>query len=122
MGVRNTRGLKRFTAAADQSAKEGYLVTLSASGVAVATGAADKVVGVITEGGETESDIALLGAIEGTVDMKAGGAITAGAKLMLMATGAVDASATGVCVGIAMEAAVSGELFEAAPLTPVTVS
>jgi len=122
MGVKKVNGLANFTAAADQSAKEGYCATLGAAGLAVATGATDVVVGVITEGGASDSDVALFGAFNGTVDFKAGGAITKGSRLMLKADGTVDCAGTGLCVGMALEDAVAGELFEGAPRTPVTVA
>lgn len=124
MAERKTRGIAAFTAAADQTGNEGYCVTLSASGVAVATGATDAVVGVILDGGESgkKSDVALLGSFDGTLTFKAGGEITAGSRLMLVADGTVDCSATGLCVGMAMESAVADELFEGAPRTPVTVA
>jgi len=122
MAERKIRGIAAFTAAADQTGKEGYCVTLNASGVAVATGATDAVAGVILDGGESgkKSDVALLGSFDGTLTFKAGGAITAGSRLMLKADGTVDCAATGLCVGVAIEAAALGELFEGAPLTPVT--
>ena len=53
MAERKTRGIAAFTAAADQTGKEGYCVTLSASGVAVATGATDAVVGGVRDGGDS---------------------------------------------------------------------
>lgn len=124
MGVVKTRGLAQFTAVADQSGKEGYGVTLAAAGVSIATGATDNVIGVITEGGELAggTDVALFGAIDGTVRCKAGGAITAGSRVMLKADGTFDCAATGLCCGVALEAAAVGELFEVAPRTPVTIS
>jgi len=119
-----TRGLAAFVAAADQSDNEGYLATLSGGKVTVAAAADANVVGVITEGGEADenTDVALLGAFDGTCHFKAGGAITQGSRLMLMADGTVDCSGTGLCVGIALEDAVTDELFEAAPRTPVTIA
>lgn len=122
MGKVKTRGLARFAAAADQSDNEGYSVTLGSSGVTVAASATDNVVGVITEGGEEYSDIALFGAFDGTCRFKAGGTITKGSRIMLKSDGTVDCSATGLCVGVALEAAVATELFEAALRTPVTIS
>ncbi len=117
-----TRGIVALTAAADQTGNEGYCVVLGATGVTVATGAADKVIGVITEGDVSggKSDVAVFGAIDGTAHFKAGGAVTAGSRLMLKADGTVDCAATGLCVGVALDAAATGELFEGAPLTPVT--
>lgn len=124
MAERKTRGIAAFTAAADQTGKAGYAVTLSAAGVAVATGATDNVVGVILDGGEAgaKSDVALLGAYDGTLAFKAGGVITAGSRLMLKADGTVDCAATGLCIGVALESAVADELFEGAPRSPVTIA
>jgi len=118
------RGLAAFIAAADQSDKEGYCVTLSGDDVTVAAAADANVIGVITEGGEIEdfTDVALLGAYDGTCHFKAGGAITAGNRLMLKADGTVDCAGTGLCVGIALENAVADELFEGQPRTPVTIA
>jgi hypothetical protein len=124
MGEIRPKGILPFTAAADQQLLEGYGVTLSSAGVAVATGATDNVIGVITEGGDIgeQTDVASFGACDRTVHFKAGGAITKGSRLMLMADGTWDCSATGLCCGIASEAAVAGELFEGIPRTPVTIA
>lgn len=124
MGEIRTKGLSRFIAAADQRDKEGHLVTLATDIVTVGTSATAEYAGVIIEGGEKDdfTDIALLGAYNGTCHFRAGDNITSGKRLMAKNDGTVDCAATGLCVGMALEAAVAGELFEAAPRTPVTVA
>lgn len=124
MGEVKTRGIVRYIAAADQTKKVGYAVTLSGDTLTVATAADANIIGVILDGGEKDdyTDIALLGAYDGTLRLKAGDNITAGKRVMLKADGTWDCAVTGLACGIALESAVTDELFEAAPRTPVTIA
>ena len=95
-------------ASTDLTGKEGYVAVYD--------------LGVIVEGGTTESDVAIAGAFGGTVLCKAGGTIAAGAKIKVDNGGTVTAytSGAGTVIGVALEGAASGELFEVALRTPVT--
>lgn len=116
--------------ATDLTEKRGYLVTLAAvAGVLTATlGASATVpaVGVVMDGATAvnQSTIGILGAPgTGTVYMKASGAIAAGARVQQAADGTIvtDAGAGNarVVVGVALEAAVAGDLIEVAPIAPM---
>jgi len=124
MAERKTRGIASFRSAEDLTGKEGRCVKLGASGLEAVKATTDEPVGVVLDGGaEGEmTDVALLGAFDGTLAFKAGGAIAAGKRLMMQADGAVDDTAAGLSVGIALEDAAEDELFEGAPRTPVTVA
>lgn len=124
MGEITNKGIAAFIAAADQTDHEGYGVTLSGDTVAVAEAANADVVGVITDGAEVDdyTSVALLGACAGSIHFKAGGAITAGKKLMLKADGTWDNALTGVCGGRALEDAAKDELFRGCPLTPHAIA
>lgn len=121
-----------LTPAADYTAKEGYLVTVAAGVATVSSSATTKAVGVITEPNLTAAGYAsekvtvhMLGGQCGTLHMRAGGTIAQGAFVQQSTDGTVvtDAgSGARVLVGIAMESAVSGDLFEVAPLAPLTLS
>lgn len=117
--------------ATDLTAKRGALVTLSdVGGVLTATLSASATVkakGVVLDGAPTtaKSSIGILGALDGTVYMKAGGAITQGDFVQQGAdeTIATDAGAGArVLVGVALQTGVSGDLIEVAPLAPLTLA
>lgn len=105
--------------------KEGYLVTMASGTATISTSATVPATGVILDGQATtgQSSIAVLGAVGGTVRMKASGTIAAGARVQQAADGTIvtDAGAGNarVVVGVALEAAVSGDLIEVAPLAPM---
>ena len=103
---------------------QGQLVKLSGSTVVVNT-VDNEPFGVATEAyaiGEIAS-IAVAGAVNGTVLLEATAAIAIGAKVKPAASGRVTSAATGLLVARALEAATAaGDRFEAALLTPVTVS
>ena len=100
---------------------EGKLVTLGATGAALCADAEVPAAGVVTEGDDGSGDVgvAILGAYSGTVHFKAGGAVTEGSRLIQNADGTVQNGTAGIIVGVALESAVAGELFEGAPITPV---
>ena len=79
--------------------------------------------GVITEGGKEESDIAVLGTYSGTVRAKASGTVTVGKKVIVDSAGKIkDLGTTGTVVGVALESGVADELVEIAPMQPVVVN
>ena len=119
------------TPAADQSGKEGYGVTLSSvGGVLTATlGASATVIakGIILEGAATtgKSSIGIIGALGAPVRVKLSGAVSAGDALIQAADGTwvADTGSGGrVKSFIALEDGVSGQLVDAANLTPVSLS
>ncbi len=112
-----------MTPTADHSALKGYLVANSGGSAAVNTSTTVAALGVILDGEPTSGKdaVALLGGNHGTVKLKAGGTITAFARLQQKNDGTVIVdAATGlrVVVGLALEAAVSGDIFEAMIFNP----
>jgi hypothetical protein len=107
-----------LVAAADLSEKRGFLAKLSSGQAALNDSASVPAFGVILDGETTGGmvSVGVLGGNLGTVKLKAGGTITLGAKLQQKSDGTVivdDAATARVIVGIALEAAVVDELFEA---------
>lgn len=117
-----------FTPAADYSAKAGYLVDLASETATISTSATTPAKGVIVEGNETTAGyasekvaVAILGAVAGSLYMRAGGAITKGDQVCQNTDGTIITDAgTGArtAVGIALETGVSGENISVAPITP----
>lgn len=108
-------------------AKEGYLVTIAGDVASLSASATTVARGVILEGQATtgQSSVGILGALAGTVRLKASGAITKGDRVQQHTDGSVVTDAgTGarVVVGVALETGVSGDLIEVATFTPVTLS
>jgi hypothetical protein len=117
-----------FTAAADYSDKLGYGVTLA--GDTATLGASATVVnrGVIVDGG-TESgstiSVAVISGLSGTVRVRAGGAVARGDMLIQKNDGTwITDTGSGARVQsfMANEAGASGELIDAVPQTPLTLS
>ena len=110
-------------ASTDLSGKEGYVAEYD-SGLKVSGGT--NALGVITEGGATESDVAILGTVDAVLRGKAQGTIAVGNKLAVHSDGtlkALPASAgTYTVVGVALQAAAADELFEFAPMKPESVT
>jgi hypothetical protein len=125
-------GILAQTPAADYSIKLGYLVDLAAGVATISASATVPAKGVIIEENDTTAgfagekvSVAILGNIQGSVPMRASGAIAAGAKVQQAADGTVvtDAGAGArVVVGIAAEAGVAGENIEVFPITPVVLA
>lgn len=121
-----------LTPAADYTAKRGYLVTHDGTTATVSASATTRAQGVIVEANRTAAGyagekvtVALLGSVNGTVRMSAGGAIAAGAWVQQDSDGQVvtDAGAGArVIVGQALEAGVEGDLIEVAPIAPLPLS
>jgi CBS domain containing-hemolysin-like protein len=116
-----------LTAAADYSAGRGKAVTISGDTATLSASATVVAPGIILEGAESGGTVtvAILGAVGGTVMAKLSGSVTKGARMQQSTDGTwVTDAATGsrVISLIALETGVSGDLIEAATLTPVTLS
>ena len=104
-------------ASTDLSGKEGFIAEYD-SGLKLSGGT--NALGVITEGGATESDVAILGTFDGVLRGKAAGTIAVGDKLKGDSNGKLAAytSGAGTVVGVALQAGVADELVEFAPMAP----
>ena len=104
-------------ASTDLSGKEGFIAEYD-SGLKPSGGT--NALGVITEGGATESDVAILGTFDGVLRGKAAGTIAVGDKLKVDSNGKLAAytSGAGTIVGVALQAGVADELVEFAPMAP----
>lgn len=104
-------------ASTDLSGKEGFIAEYD-SGLKLSGGT--NALGVITEGGATESDVAILGTFDGVLRGKAAGTIAVGNKLKVDSNGKLAAytSGAGTVVGVALQAGVADELVEFAPMAP----
>ena len=106
-------------ASTDLSEKTGYVAEYD-SGLKLSGGT--NALGVITDGGATESDVAIIGTFAGTVRIKAGGTVAVGDKVKVDDGGTVSAYVdSGTIIGVALEAGVQNELVEVALCSPVTV-
>lgn len=105
--------------------KEGYLVKAAAGVHALNDSKTVPAFGVVLDGAAAakDSSVGVLGALSGTVRLKAGGAIAKYDRLEQKNDGTVvtdeGAGTARVVVGVALEAAAAGDLFEAATLAPV---
>lgn len=114
-----------FTPSATHVDKEGYLVTLAVETATISASATVPATGVILEGKATtgKSSIGILGALAAPVRMKTSGIIVKGARVQQAADGTIvtDAGAGNarVVVGVALEAAVSGQLIDVATIAPM---
>lgn len=124
MSQYNASGHKGYKATA--ALAKGVLVKIANGEVVVSAAATDKSIGVTTvasDAGEM-TDVRLLSA-QGTSRYVAGGNIavgdllvaTAAGKVVALTQAAAGAQPTSVVVGRALEAAVSGDLFEAEVVT-----
>ena len=105
-------------ASTDLSGKEGFIAEYDSG---LKTSGGTKALGVITEGGATESDVAILGTVDAVLRGKAAGTIAVGNKLKVDSNGKLAAYTTGAGteIGVALEDAAADELFEFAPMAPV---
>jgi hypothetical protein len=116
-----------FTPSASQEDMEGYLVDLAGDTATISSSASVPAKGVILEGQETTgvSSIGILGGIAAPVRLRAGGTIAKGAEIQQNTDGTLitDAgSGARLIVGVALEAAVAGQLFDAVTHTPIARS
>ncbi len=113
MSQSNVGPIKAFEAAADYSAKQFFIVAVSADGVAtLATAATDKLVGTIMN--EPKSGEMLSVQALGFARAIAGGSVSIGDFLTADGSGeAIATTTTGnQVIGMAIEAADDGDVFE----------
>lgn len=95
---------------------KGNPVKFSSGKVVATTAANDQAIGIALDSAAASGDIvpvAVLGSFTGTVQIKAGGAISQGAQVTAAAT--ATSAATDVIIGVALEAAsASGDMIEIA--------
>ena len=110
-------------ASTNLSGKDGYVAEYD-SGLKLSGGT--NALGVITEGGAENSDIAVLGVFDGILRGKASGTVAVGNKLVVDSDAKVKAlpatAGTYTVVGIALQAGVADELVEFAPMKPESVT
>jgi hypothetical protein len=117
-----------FTPSATQVDKEGYLVDLASNVATISSSASVPAKGVILEGQDITgiSSIGVLGGLAAPVRLRAGGTIAKGAEVQQNTNGTVVTDAGNgnarLIVGVALEAAVAGQLFDAVTHTPVARS
>lgn len=107
----------------DLTGKEGFVAEYD-GGLKVSGGT--NALGIVTEGGQESSDVAILGTFDGIVRAKASGAVAVGDRVVVDSSGKVKAlpSAAGAytAVGVAVQAGAADELVEIAPMAPVSVT
>ena len=117
-----------FTPSASQEDMEGYLVDLAGDTATISSSASVPAKGVILEGQDTTgvSSIGILGGLAAPVRLRAGGTIAKGAEVQQNTDGTVLTDAGNgnarLIVGVALEAAVVGQLFDAVSHKPVARS
>ncbi len=90
----------------DLTGKEGYAVKFDTSGVALCSAITDQAVGIITKGGETESDVCVYGECVAL----AGAAITRGKHVIPHTDGTVkNTAASSQEFALALETGVAGD-------------
>src|SRR4051812_7698796 len=108
-----------FTPSATHVDKEGYLVDLAGDTATISASASVPAKGVILEGKATtgQSSIGILGGLAAPIRLRAGGTIAKGAEVQQNTNGTVLTDAGNgnarLIVGVALEAAVTGQLFDA---------
>ena len=110
-------------ASTDLSGKEGYIAEYD-SGLKLSGGT--NALGVITEGGAENTDVAILGTFDGILRGIASGTVAVGDKLVVDSDAKVKAlpatAGTYTVVGVALQAGAAGELVEFAPMKPESVT
>ena len=110
-------------ASTDLSGKEGFIAEYD-SGLKLSGGT--NALGLITEGGAENSDVAILGTFDGILRGMASGTIAVGNKLVVDSDAKVKAlpatAGTYTVVGVALQAGAAGELVEFAPMKPESVT
>ena len=110
-------------ASTDLSGKEGFIAEYD-SGLKLSGGT--NALGVITEGGAENTDVAILGTFDGILRGMASGTIAVGNKLVVDSDAKVKAlpatAGTYTVVGVALQAGAAGELVEFAPMKPESVT
>jgi hypothetical protein len=117
-----------FTPSASQEDMEGYLVDLAGDTATISSSASVPAKGVILEGQDITgvSSIGILGGLAAPVRLRAGGTIAKGAEVQQNNDGTILTDAGNgnarLIVGVALEAAVAGQLFDVVTHTPVARS
>ena len=116
-----------LTAAADYSAGRGKSVTISGDTATLSASATTQARGIILEGATSGNQVtvAILGAGGGTVPAKLSGTVTKGDKLQQHTDGTwITDGGTGsrVVSCVALVSGVSGDIIQAAMLTPISLS
>ena len=110
-------------ASTDLSGKEGFIAEYD-SGLKLSGGT--NALGLITEGGAENSDVAILGTFDGILRGMASGTVAVGDKLVVDSDAKVKAlpatAGTYTVVGVALQAGAAGELVEFAPMKPESVT
>ena len=110
-------------ASTDLSGKEGFIAEYD-SGLKLSGGT--NALGLITEGGAENSDVAILGTFDGILRGMASGTIAVGNKLVVDSDAKLKAlpatAGTYTVVGVALQAGAAGELVEFAPMKPESVT
>lgn len=100
-----------LVAAADLTAKQFYAVKIDSNGQAALAGAGESAIGIVQNNPAAGSPASVM--ISGTSKAKAGGNITAGAKVAANSSGVFVAATTGnAVIGFAKTGASSGDTFE----------
>lgn len=101
------------TETADAAVTEFTFAKITSTGIATATAATDKIIGVFQATAATGEKVAY--AAGGTVKVKLGGTVTKGAYLTATTAGAAIATTTAgdTVAAVALEAGVSGDIAEA---------
>jgi hypothetical protein len=93
----------------DLSAYAGYAVKAGTAGIALCTAITDLVIGIITRGGVTHSEVCILGECQAL----AGAAITQGTRIIPHTDGTLKATAASASeCGFAMETGVAGDMVQ----------
>ena len=125
MAIAKEKALVRMAnkASTDLTGKEGYVAEYD-SGLKLSGGT--NALGIITEGGDASSDVAILGTFDGVVRAKASGTVAVGDKVVVDSAGKVKAlpatAGTYTVVGVALQAGAADELVEIAPWQPTSVT
>jgi len=110
-------------ASTDLTGKEGYIAEYD-SGLKVSGGT--NVLGVIIEGGATESDVAIIGTFDGIVTGKAASTVSEGSKVVVDSSGKIknlpSTAGTYKVIGVAVESGAADELVGFAPMLVQSVT
>ena len=124
---RRADGIIKLTPATDLTGKEGYGVTWSGDTATLGASASVHHRGIILEGGTVAEGVtvAILGAINGSVDVKLSGTVTRGDNLQQAADGTfVTDAGTGARVlnATADQSGVTGDLIPAFLRAPISLT
>ncbi len=110
----NTSQIGPITLVAGEALATNRRVKLS-SGTAVYSGAGEDFIGVTEQAAASGAPVSIKLIGTGTLAIEAAGAVTAYAAVYGAASGKIDDTATGKCIGFAQETGVSGRIIEIIP-------